>query len=366
MAIKQVFSYDSAKGVFGIGLPNKKARIFTLGEVSFTYQGTIVVGRTRKGDELVLQQEVTEVKNPDTNAAFTNIDQFDSFQLSKCYGPMPVQLQSSNVTITGPITVSNEVEVSNDSGNPIPVSYDTTPLEDIISNTSLLAHLGNINDAVAATDTGSFTLIAFIKRLLGYAKVAKGSGNIDGDTQRVTLAADGPGVANLSTIATNTGKLNTGVKAFGSLTGVVLDSFARPADTNAYTAGDEVNNSTSTPANRKFAAICSASGGTGYLHIFLHSSNLAATHGFMIALFNDAPTYGNDNAAFALGSDSGKFLGVVELQPLQGGFTFGTSKQPITLPNTKTDLYYKLIAPNGYTPASGTTYYIGAYLDANQ
>lgn len=36
--------------------------------------------------------------------------------------PLPVSLTSGNVSITGPITVSNEVEIKNDIGNPIPVN----------------------------------------------------------------------------------------------------------------------------------------------------------------------------------------------------------------------------------------------------
>lgn len=74
--------------------------------------------------------------------------------------PLPVTLSgvSNAVTITGPLTVSNEVEIKNDSGNPVLVS----PV------------------------------------------VSKGSGAVNADTQRVTLATDGPGVAALEAIAAKT------------------------------------------------------------------------------------------------------------------------------------------------------------------
>lgn len=36
--------------------------------------------------------------------------------------PSPVSISGGNVTLTGPVTVSNEVEVSNSTGNPLPVS----------------------------------------------------------------------------------------------------------------------------------------------------------------------------------------------------------------------------------------------------
>jgi hypothetical protein len=49
------------------------------------------------------------IVNPETGEAAGS----DSF-------PMPVKLITGNVVIEGPITVSNEVEIKNDSGSPIP------------------------------------------------------------------------------------------------------------------------------------------------------------------------------------------------------------------------------------------------------
>jgi len=40
--------------------------------------------------------------------------------------PLPVTLGSENVNITGPVTIPGTVEINNDSGNPIPVSRNTT------------------------------------------------------------------------------------------------------------------------------------------------------------------------------------------------------------------------------------------------
>lgn len=39
---------------------------------------------------------------------------------------IPVDIGASSVSITGPVTVSNEVEVKNDTGNPVPVSGTVT------------------------------------------------------------------------------------------------------------------------------------------------------------------------------------------------------------------------------------------------
>jgi len=53
----------------------------------------------------------------------------------------------------------------------------------------------------AATAANQATEITSLATIAG---VAKGSGAVDSNTQRVTLASDGPGVSNLTTIATNT------------------------------------------------------------------------------------------------------------------------------------------------------------------
>ena len=51
--------------------------------------------------------------------------------------PLPVEIVDAAVTITGPVTVSNEVEIKNDIGNPIPVSASDLPLPGGASTSSL-------------------------------------------------------------------------------------------------------------------------------------------------------------------------------------------------------------------------------------
>jgi hypothetical protein len=114
-----------------------------------------------------------------------------------------------------------------------------------VSNANLVnidANLGAKNDAVATTDDGTFSVIAFIKRglqnwttllsrlpTLGQKNaggsvpvviasdqaavavapnVTRGGGAIDSNTQRVTLATDGPGVVSLSSIDNKTPALD--------------------------------------------------------------------------------------------------------------------------------------------------------------
>ena len=44
------------------------------------------------------------------------------FGITPISGKLPVDINGGSINITGPITISNEVEIKNDSGNPVPVS----------------------------------------------------------------------------------------------------------------------------------------------------------------------------------------------------------------------------------------------------
>lgn len=69
-------------------------------------------------------------------------------------------------------------------------------------NTDQIEGKQDITNALLTTTAAD---IAFIK---AYTNVTKGSGVVDANTQRVTLATDGPGVQNLTTIASNTSPLS--------------------------------------------------------------------------------------------------------------------------------------------------------------
>lgn len=108
--------------------------------------------------------------------------------------PLPVDIGGSAVNVTLPVSL----EINNDTGNPIPAS---------------VAALGATDDAPASSDGGTFSVVALLKRLLAklpalsngnipvIPAVQLGSGANTATTQRVTLATDGPGVANLASIA---------------------------------------------------------------------------------------------------------------------------------------------------------------------
>lgn len=65
-------------------------------------------------------QQLLELERTNTGGASTNVNVTNN--------PLPVSLTGGNVSITGPVTVSNEVEVKNDIGNPIPVNVTSSVL----------------------------------------------------------------------------------------------------------------------------------------------------------------------------------------------------------------------------------------------
>ena len=127
----------------------------------------------------------TAANQSTANSSLSSIDGKLPAQVS---GRVPVDIGSASVTITGPVTVSNEVEVKNDTGNPGPTAPD----------------------------------------------VQRGGGAITATTTRVTLATDGPGVAALSNIDGKTPSLinaRAGVEPLGQ-PGVARQLAASSASAN--------------------------------------------------------------------------------------------------------------------------------------
>lgn len=89
-------------------------------------------------------------------------------------------------------------------GLKMPVNVDANGRVVISGTVSSIGNVETILNTQTAIETVMAADLALTK---GYAQVTKGSGAVDSNTQRVTLASDGPGVANLSTIATNTARV---------------------------------------------------------------------------------------------------------------------------------------------------------------
>ena len=88
-------------------------------------------------------------------------------------GRIPVDIGGDgSITVTaGTITVQNEVEISNDEGNPVPVSIaapfvNTSDSTIRTSDLTLTGRVGSSNTPVATDDFGDWSLIALVKRSL--------------------------------------------------------------------------------------------------------------------------------------------------------------------------------------------------------
>jgi len=105
--------------------------------------------------------------------------------------PMPVSLDSAslaaleNISVT--VTTSAEVEVKNDSGNPIPVNGTVTANAGTNLNTSLLAL-----DSTVAKDSSLTTIDNSVNTLLKPASTLSAVTTVGGITNTVTVKADTP------------------------------------------------------------------------------------------------------------------------------------------------------------------------------
>ena len=75
---------------------------------------------SRINNEVDLQNEILRILKQIENQNTTSSSPTSNVVVTNT--PLPVSLTSGNVSITGPITVSNEVEIKNDIGNPIPIN----------------------------------------------------------------------------------------------------------------------------------------------------------------------------------------------------------------------------------------------------
>lgn len=108
---------------------------------------------------------------------------FQVIQIADSTGTIVDPAQGS-VVFDGEVTIDNEVEIKNDSGNPVPISDSGGSL------TIDSPALGETDSAVATDDTGTFSLISLFKRalqgitsIIGYVDGVEGLlGTIDTDT----------------------------------------------------------------------------------------------------------------------------------------------------------------------------------------
>lgn len=234
-------------------------------------------------------------------------------------GPVPVAF-ASGVTISG-VTLGAEVEVTNDSGNPIPASVTSLPLP---SGAATEFTLAGINTKTPALQSGAVPV---------------------GDNSS-SLTVDG--------------------KAYRAAV-----TITRPSNTTAYTAGDVIGVADSgTAANAGDAIITLSNIGPSGGYVLLQSVRLmigassvpAGMGAFRLHLYMASPTAILDNAAFDLvAGDVGKYAGYIDLPaPQDLGSILVTQADycgtAIKLDAASTTLYAELETRGAFTPASGTLF----------
>ena len=114
---------------------------------------------------------------------------FQVIQLADSEGNI-INPAAGDIVLNGDVVIGTEIEISNDVGNPVPVQSDA---------------LGEPDDSVATTDTGTFSLLALVKRALqgitsivGYVDGVEGSlTSVDGKLPTLSsgrIPIDGSGV----------------------------------------------------------------------------------------------------------------------------------------------------------------------------
>lgn len=166
--------------------------------------------------------------------------------------------------------------------------------------------------------------------------------------------------------------LDTAPTAFPQAFGPLLASFARPADVNAYTAGDVVSDSTGVAK----AIVFPGAGKSGAIWNAYLSYGDVKTADFDLLLFASEPTNFLDNAALALvTADQAKLLGMLR-------FTNATKANlaaaidlfravgptdlhatPISYATTDGNLYGLLVARTGFTPIASSKVVITLHAD---
>jgi hypothetical protein len=145
-------------------------------------------------------------------------------------------------------------------------------------------------------------------------------------------------------------------------------SFARTADTNAYTAGDVIGiDDAGSPGSaiHTFTAIGRTGGAIQITTAELSIANTSIPAGmtsFRLHLYTAAPAAILDNAAFsAAAGDRANYRGFIDftIGLIDAGFLYATADYiGKHLELTTSSLFGVLVTNGGYTPASGTTYAI--------
>lgn len=280
-------------------------------------------------------------------------------------GALKVDIGSATLSVT-----ADGVEIKNDTGNPIPVTGTTL--------TNIDADLGALADAAASSDTGTFSLISLVKRLLTKlpSSFQQGSGVVTSTTTRVTLATDGPTVTSLTNIDTKTPALQSGAVPVGDNSGsLTIDGKAyraqvditRPANTTAYAAGSVIGTGAGDDAILTLSSIGPSGGFVMVQSIELVIGISAVPSGmtsFRLHFYRTKPTTAAANAStFDLASaDRAAYMGYIDMPaPVDLGATCFTQidypGKLFQLNASSTSFFCELQTIGGFTPAANSEVY---------
>lgn len=165
----------------------------------------------------------------------------------------------------------------------------------------------------------------------------------------------------------------------GSKQKTISTNFTRPADTNAYAAGDAVTNSTSAPSILTFDAVARANAGSGVIvgAVLIDSANQATKGQFELWLYDTSFSADNDNAAFTPSDgETETLIGVIEFNiPKVGDATSGAGGNcvypvpnlsiPYTCGGSSDDIFGLLVVRNAYTPVSAEKFTVRLFVVQN-
>lgn len=255
----------------------------------------------------------------------------------------------SPVTIN---TQNNNGQATMANSQPVVIASDQSAVPVSVADGSLAA-LGAKADASAGADTGTFSLIAFVKWIASKIKAA-GQATM-ANSHPVAIASDQTAVA---------------VKTGGE---TITAEFTRPSDTTAYGANDVVGY-TGSADTTLLAAIFRENGGTGYvIKAELWTDQAANVSPFRLYLFNVEPTPIADNSAFTLlYADISKCVGYIDFANMSqegsgstGAMALWTGQMFVKADASADDLYAVLVTKAAFTPASAQKFTIRVSMDRN-
>lgn len=225
--------------------------------------------------------------------------------------------------------------------------------------------IGDQADTAASTDTGTFSVLALVKRGLQnwtslLAKLPASLG--------IKTAANSMSIAPASDAAFALGASETHLGNVSGSTVMVNATFGRPANTTAYAALQVVANSTSAPTLLTFAAMSRVAAGAGYIvKARLVTDQSTNTARFRLHLYHTAPTAINDGSAFtSLYANRANKIGTIDFAACvtEGvGSTDAysmnaTARLGFVLAAASNTIYGMLETLDAFTPASAQNFFI--------